>query len=58
MADNLTYIPVIDDRVILEVKYDGTLIKVVSDILKKYKLTQMSVSKYASGRPVYAKYIL
>lgn len=58
MADNLTYIPVIDDRVILEVKYDGTLIKVVSDILKKYKLTQVSVSKYASGRSIYAKYIL
>lgn len=52
------WIPCIDDKVILEVKYDDALIKVISDVLKKYKLPQVSVSKYAAGRPVYAQYIL
>lgn len=58
LQENLPWIPVIDEKVILEVKYDGTLLKSISDILKKYKLTQVSVSKYAAGRPVYARYIL
>ncbi len=54
----LPYFSVMDDKVILEVKYNGVLLKVISDILKKYQLTQVSVSKYALSRPVYAKYII
>lgn len=58
LKGELPWLPVIDEKVILEVKYDGTLIKIISDVLKKYTLTQVSVSKYAAGRPIYAKYIL
>lgn len=58
LSDSLSYIPVMDDKVILEVKYNGTLLKAISDVLKKYRLTQVSVSKYAAGRPIFAKYIL
>ncbi len=54
----LPYNPVINEKVILEVKYNGTLIKCISNILKKYKLTQIAVSKYALGRPIYSQYIL
>lgn len=58
LQENLPYHPIIDEKVILEVKYNGTLMKCISDVLKKYKLTQVSVSKYAFGRPVYSQYIL
>ena len=58
LGDGISFLPVMEDRVILEVKYDGALWKPISDILRKYRLMQVSVSKYAAGRPVYAKYIL
>lgn len=58
LRKTLPYYPIADEKVILEVKYNGTLLKCIRDILKKYKLTQVSFSKYASGRPVYAQYIL
>ncbi|MDE7018571.1 MAG: VTC domain-containing protein, partial [Lachnospiraceae bacterium] len=57
LSDNLCYLPAIDDRVILEVKYNGTLLKAISDILRKYNLVQVSVSKYGVGRPIYTKYM-
>lgn len=54
----LPYLSVTDEKVILEVKYNGGLIKCISDILKKYKLTQVSVSKYALSRPIYLQCML
>lgn len=57
LSNNLCYLPAIDDRVILEVKYNGTLLKAISDILRKYNLVQVSVSKYGVGRPIYTKYM-
>lgn len=47
------YTPLLQGRTILEVKYDGTLLKFISDILKPYKLTRCAVSKYCIGRPLY-----
>ncbi len=57
LNDTVPYFSVLDDKVILEVKYNGALLKVISDVLKKYQLMQISVSKYAMSRPVWAKYI-
>lgn len=55
--EDLPWVPVLTEQVILEVKFDGQLVRVISDILKKYTLTQVSVSKYALGRPISAGYI-
>lgn len=57
LSDDLSYIPVMDDRVILEVKYNGALLRAISDVLRKYNLVQVSVSKYGAGRPIYTKYM-
>ncbi|MCM1124807.1 MAG: polyphosphate polymerase domain-containing protein [Eubacterium sp.] len=54
----IPYHPVIHEKVILEVKYDDVLVKCIRDILRKYKLTQISVSKYAFGRPIYLQCML
>lgn len=54
----LPWFPVTNEKVILEVKYNEQLVRIISDVLKKYMLTQVSVSKYTAGRPIYAKYIL
>ena len=42
-----------NDAVILEVKYDGQLAKEISEIIGKYALTCISISKYVIGRPVF-----
>jgi len=47
------YTPLLQGRTVLEVKYDGTLLKFISDTLKPYKLTRSAVSKYCIGRPLY-----
>lgn len=58
LNNDISWLPVIEEKVILEVKYDGKLIKPISDTLKKYSMHQISVSKYTTGRPIFAKYIL
>ena len=50
------YYPVINEKVVLEVKFDQHLMKFISDILKPFQLTACSVSKYCSGRPVFYEY--
>ncbi|MCM1135931.1 MAG: polyphosphate polymerase domain-containing protein [Clostridium sp.] len=55
---NLPWIPLINENLILEIKYNKALIRTVSDVLKKYKLYQVSVSKYTAGRPIFIHYIL
>lgn len=47
-----------EDLVILEVKYTGTLLKTISNILAKYNLVNVSFSKYGNGRPIYLHYII
>lgn len=42
-----------NNTVILEVKYDGQLAKEIADIIGKYKLACLSVSKYVIGRPIF-----
>ncbi len=44
-------VPLMYDRTILELKFDGYLMKFISDILRPYNLTRMAVSKYSMGRP-------
>ncbi len=56
--DNLPWVPLTNENLILEIKYDKVLIRTVSDVLKKYKLNQVSVSKYMVGRPIYAHSIM
>lgn len=45
-----------DNRYILEVKYNSKLMNFISDILKKYQITQCSISKYCIGRKVYTDF--
>lgn len=54
----IPWIYTIDDQVILEVKFNGKLIEPIKRILAKYHLTNVSVSKYGSGRPILEQYIV
>lgn len=54
----IPWIPTIDDQVILEVKFNEKLIEPIKRILAKYHLTNVSVSKYGSGRPILEQYIV
>lgn len=47
------YVPILNDMVILEVKYNEKLMGFISDILRPYHLTKTSVSKYCWGRKVF-----
>lgn len=55
---NIAWVPVIDNCAILEVKYNGMLFRPISKILRKYNLSQLSVSKYGYGRPILSRYII
>lgn len=54
---NLPWMYTVEDAVILEVKFNGTLIEPIKKILGKYRLNQVSVSKYGSGRPMMERYL-
>ncbi|MCI6715563.1 MAG: polyphosphate polymerase domain-containing protein [Lachnospiraceae bacterium] len=54
----IPWIPTIDNQVILEVKFNEKLIEPIKRILAKYHLTNVSVSKYGSGRPILEQYIV
>lgn len=54
---NLPWIHTIEDAVILEVKFNEKLIEPIKRILAKYHLTNVSVSKYGSGRPIMEQYL-
>ncbi|MDE7477581.1 MAG: polyphosphate polymerase domain-containing protein [Lachnospiraceae bacterium] len=56
-SDDIPFMPVFMEQVILEVKFNGTLLESVKSILGKYNLTNVSMSKYEMGRPVWANYI-
>lgn len=51
------YIPILNDFVVLEVKYNQHLASHIRNILSKYPLTAVSNSKYCLGRPIFAKYL-
>lgn len=53
----LPWVHTVEDAVILEVKFNERLIEPVKKILAKYHLTNVSVSKYGSGRPVLERYL-
>lgn len=53
----LPWVHTVEDAVILEVKFNGKLIEPIKKILAKYHLTNVSVSKYGSGRPVLERYL-
>ena len=50
---NIMYNSILNDKVVLEVKYNEKLMKFISQILKPYKLTRLSISKYCMSRKVY-----
>jgi len=52
-AENPNYNYVINNDIILEIKYNGKLLKFISNVLNKYKLNRVSVSKYCFGRKVF-----
>lgn len=54
--ENPVYNRILDQRDILEVKFNGQLVKFVSDLLRQFSLTQTSVSKYCMGRPVFCDF--
>ena len=56
--EDIPYIPVFNDKVILEVKFDKVLIDSVKKILGKYDLTNISLGKYGLSRPIVARYII
>lgn len=55
---DLSWVRTIEDAAILEVKFNEKLIEPIKRILAKYHLTNVSVSKYASGRPVLERYLV
>lgn len=57
-SDDIPFVPVLNEQVILEVKYNDVLLESIRSVLGKYGLTNVSVSKYGIGRPVMAHYIL
>ena len=54
----VTWTSQMEDMVILEVKYTGTLLETIRKILAKYYLVNISISKYGTGRPIYSHYII
>lgn len=54
---DLPWVQTVEETVILEVKFNGVLIEPVKKILGKYHLTQVAVSKYGSGRPIWERYL-
>ena len=57
-SEEMPFVPVLTQQIILEVKFSGVLLESIRRILGKYHLTNVSVSKYAAGRPTGAHYIL
>jgi len=49
-SDTIPFYPILNDRIILEVKYDAVLLDAVRRILSKYYLVNISFGKYASGK--------
>lgn len=47
------FVPVLDQQVILEVKYNQKLMGFISQVLRPYHLTKTSVSKYCLGRKIF-----
>lgn len=50
--ENPAYIPVLTDKVILEVKFNQYLLDSIKRILAKYNLSRTAVSKYGMCRPI------
>lgn len=47
------FTPVLDEQVVLEVKYNQKLMGFISQVLRPYHLTKVSVSKYCTGRRIF-----
>ena len=47
------YTPVLDGQTLLEVKYNHKLVSFISNILRRYNLTKISISKYCFGRKIF-----
>lgn len=46
----INYMKILDNRVVLEVKYNGQLLGFISEILRPYRLSRTAVSKYVLSR--------
>lgn len=47
------YTPTEYEKVILEIKYSGKLMRYISDTLAQFELNQYTYSKYCAGRGIY-----
>ena len=56
-AEAPPYFKDLGDQVVLEVKYNGKLVKFLSELFKPYHLTRVAVSKYQMGRKSYLDFI-
>lgn len=52
-SPQIHYLPVMNENVVLEIKYSGKLMGFISDALSPFDLTQGAYSKYCSGRRNY-----
>lgn len=52
-SNKITYNHLLDNKVILEIKYNGKLVNFISDIFKTYDLNRLSISKYCYGRKIF-----
>lgn len=52
-AENPIYTHIMDDRVVMEVKYNEVLMGFISKALKPFNLTRSAYSKYTVGRKVF-----
>lgn len=56
-CDKPMYLPLLTGYYVLEVKYNKKLVSFISELLKPYHLTQISVSKYCMGRKKFSDFL-
>lgn len=56
-SDEVPHCPVLTDRSVLEVKFNGRLVSPIRFVLNRHHLTGESMGKYAAGRPLLSQYV-
>ena len=54
--ENINYNMILNNQIILEVKFNERLLETISDILKPYHLNRLSISKYGLSRKNYINF--
>lgn len=55
-SENICFNKLVNQKIVLEIKYNEKLMGFISNILKPYKLTQLAISKYCIGRKIYYEF--